>query len=355
MTYLFGGDYSGWDPVLDWPNHTWKYAFMKVSEGIIEDRKFPQQWRGSYGYAYRSGYHFFRPLVSWKLAAEKFMQLMHREDLGELPPVLDVEVLDGVSNDEICIRALEWLRFIHRESGQRPIVYTSPGYADTIRMYRYPDFADYDLWQATYPWDTINALWTEAMRKQTLLDIINGDYPYRFPAAARPWQDVGRRPQFVQFTGKCPPEYVSGYPLGLKDAVDVNAYRGTFDEFKLQYNLPELEGGTVVTKPITWTARLKEGAKANLRNAPGLLGTAINRVITGVVSGTPFQGTGEKVWKDNYAWGEVVLPQSGWIAFTTSFENVRWLTEPVPAPEKKVVKQVAHFDDGTIVETFPNE
>lgn len=350
MTYIFGGDYSKWDPLLDWPHHTWKYAFIKVSEGVIEDRQWAQQWAAARGYVYRGGYHFFRPLVGWKMAAEKYMQLMDREGLGELPPVLDLEVLDGVNNNDICNRALEWLRYVHRESGQRPIVYTSPGYSDTVQLYRYRDFADYDLWQATYPWDRIVTGWTEEMRKAVIMDILTGIYQYHFPTASRPWRDTGRKPQFVQFTGKCPPEYVPGYPLGVKDAVDINVYKGTVDELQLQYGLPNLEGGTVSTKPITWSANLKAGQVANLRVASGL-GAGIIKQLTGPLA---LQGTGVKVQKDGYYWAEVVLPQSGWIAFTTSFENVKWLTDPVvPAPQKKAVRTIIHYNDGSTDEMLP--
>lgn len=348
---ILGGDYSKWDPILDWPNHTWKYAFIKVSEGIVEDKVFSQQWKSAKGYVYRGGYHFFRPLVSWQLAAEKFMQLMNRDGLGELPPVLDIEVLDGVANDAICERGLEWLQWVYRKSGKRPIVYTSPGFSNTVGMHRYQDYADYDSWQATYPWDTITSTWTEEMRRETILGILNGTFQYKFPNSARPWSDLGRRAVFVQFTGKCPPEYVPGYPLGVKLAVDVNMYRYDLDEMKFRYSLPELEGGNMSTKPITWTATLKAGQPANLRSAPGL-GAGIIKLITGAP--TPFQGTGTKVSKDNYYWGEVVLPQPGWIAFTTSFENVKWITEPpVPAPQKKAVKTVIHYDDGSSDEMFP--
>ena len=246
---ILGGDYSHWDAVLDWPNHDWKYAFIKVSEGTVEDSVFKEQWKAAHDRVYRGGYHFFRPLVPWKSAAEKFMQLMDREGLGELPPVLDLEATNGVSNNGICTSALEWLRYVHRESGQRPLVYTGPGFADSIRLWRYIEFSDYPLWQATYPWDTISNTWSEAQREQRLGEIVHGDYAVHFPVAARPWQDVGRSATFWQFTGACPPIFVPGYPLGNKKEVDVNLYRGTLQDLIFQFNLPEPVSYTHLTLP----------------------------------------------------------------------------------------------------------
>lgn len=362
-----GIDVSLYDKVVGWPDYArdnMLYAFIKVSEGIYEDVMFQDQWRASKGYVWRGPYHFYRPLVSWKTAADKMLSFLAREGLGELPPVLDLEAINGVANDKICTDCLHWLEYVHRQTGQRPIVYTSPGFSNTIRMYRYPDFADYDLWQATYPWDTISSTWTEANRRTRIYEVLTGAYPYPFPVAARPWQDVGRPVTFVQWTGKCPPEYITGYPLGDKKAVDVNFCRDAVSQMIVRYNLPKLEGGIVSAKPITWMGDLKAGLSANLRVGAGT-SFGIKRTVTAPLSRVlAIKGTGVKIHngQDGYYWGEVVsidgFPESGFFAFTTSFGPITWLSEPPPPPSTtpKIVKVVTHIEVGgqiVQVETFP--
>lgn len=359
---ILGGDYSLYDRVLDWVNHNWKYAFIKASEGILEDPMFKQQWTAARGYIYRGAYHFFRPLVPWKAAADKFLLLLEREGKGELPPVLDFEATNGVANNKICEYGLEWLQYVHRELGVRPIVYTSPGFSNLVKMYLYPEYSDYILWQATYPWDTIEYPWTEEKRKQRLYEVIIGIYKIGFPVAARPWQEKGRTPTFWQFTGKCPPEFVPGYPLGNKLAVDVNFYKKDLLDLISEFNLPKLEGGTVSTKPITWTGTLRAGQTANLRSGAGRE-FAIRRPVTAPsTGGIVFRGTGVKIYNpvDGYYWGEVIMigdqPETGFIAFTTSFGVITWLedpTTPPPPAAPTVTKVVTYFDDDTSVETFP--
>jgi len=349
-----------YDKVLDWENHDWSYAFIKVSEGTIEDRMFKLQWTAARGYVYRGGYHFFRPLVPWKWAADKFLQLLDREGHGELPPVLDLEAINGVSNTKVNEYGLEWTHYVHKRLGVRPIIYTSPNFSYTIQMYRYPDWADYPLWQATYPWDKLDANWTETMRRQVLHDIISGVYQYRFPVSARPWEDTGRRASFVQFTGKMPPEYVSGYPLGEKKAVDVNVYRGTLQDLIFQFDLPPLgtrngEEPPMSTKPITWTAQLKPGQTMRIRSGPST-NDAIKEAITAPATvALEIKGTGAKLGPNtDYFWGEVVtvngVAKTGFIAFTTSLDNVVWLDTPIPPippVEKRAVGSRIFYNDGS--------
>lgn len=349
---ILGGDYSLYDQILDWKNHSWYFGFIKISEGTYEDPVFAKQWSAAKGQIYRGAYHFFRPNVSWKLAAEKVVSLLDREGLGELPCVLDLEASNNISKELVREYGLEWLRYIHRETGQRPIVYTGPGFANSIELYKSVEYSDYLLWQATYPWDTILSDWTEEQRDRRLHEVISGTYQYKFPIAARPWLDTGRPVTFSQFTGKCPPEYVPGYPLGFKKAVDVNFYRGTLQDLIFQFNLPQLQKGDIPVNelPITWTTTLKDGMKANIRNGPSL-SNGIIETLTGLLE---LKGTGQKVQKDNYYWGELVYPKRGWVAFTTSMDTVVW-TDPPVQTTRKAIKSVTFYDDGSVDEFFPKQ
>jgi len=346
---ILGGDYSLYDDILDWENHNWRYAFIKASEGTVADPVFQDQWKAARGHVYRGAYHFFRPIVSWIEAAQKFCFLLSGER-GELPPVLDLESTDGQPN--ALDSALRWLEEVHHLLGRRPIVYTSPGFVSMNNLHRYLEFGDYPLWMAQYPFDKIQGTWTEEKRRQRILDIINGAYAYVYPEAPAPWKG---KPLWVQWTGKCPPEYVPGYPLGNKLAVDVNFYQYDLQEMVYRFDLPILEGDEdMSSKPITWTALLRGGLTANLRSGPGLT-YAIRKSIVAPTGGLPFQGTGQKVQADGYYWGEVVLPEPGFIAFTTSFTDVKWITEPVPPAtvQRKAVKTIIYYDDSSQEEMYP--
>jgi lysozyme len=358
MKYLLGGDYSYYDPLLSWMDHSWKYAFIKATEGIVDDPDFRLQWEAAEGYVYRGAYHFFRPWVPWDKAADKFIGLLEERGKGELPPVLDLESM-GTASGEIRHSALEWLRRVHRELAVRPIVYTSPGFANTIELWREPEFSRYPLWQATYPYDEIKSTWSEQQRREKIHEVLQGRYEPPFPTPARPWEKA----TFWQFTGKCPPEYVPGYPLGGKMAVDVNLFSGTLDDLTRLFNLPILQGGTMSTKPITWTATLLPGQAANLRPGPGIASGFKETLRNPTSQPIIIRGTGSKTQnpQDRYYWAEIVMfgsvSKTGFIAFTTSIGDVRWLDIPTPPPvptTKKAIRSETHYDDGSKDVFFPS-
>jgi hypothetical protein len=343
--FSIGIDVSHWDPILAWKNYAWDYVFVKATEGEVKDAKFDEQWKAARGYTIRAPYSWFHWFVDPVKAVTKLKNIVG-SDPGELPPVLDLEDDDGEPL-KVAPVALKWLRECRKQFGRTPIVYSSWGFADHIKMKDWQEFTEYPLWMAQYPWDTIEGTWTIERRRNQIQKLLNNPNLYVYPNSFQPY--IGK-PDFVQWTGKCPPEYVPGYPLGLKEAVDINFYRGSLEELKERYGitgLPPKENG-MGSKPITWTANLKSGERANLRVTPGLTGGLI-RTAVGPLA---FQGTGQKGQKDGYWWAEVVSPEPCWIAFTTSFENVQWIP-PTPVPTRKIVKSVIYYDDNSTEELIP--
>jgi len=74
--------------------------------------------------------------------------LAQLNDPGELPPVLDVEVVDGVPLAQIASSVGVWLAIVAAKMG-RPIVYTSPSFWNAL-----PGVAEVaskaDLWVANW-------------------------------------------------------------------------------------------------------------------------------------------------------------------------------------------------------------
>ena len=165
MAYVPGIDVSHWCGNIDWKlvrGDGIHFAFIKATEGdTYQDDTFPKNWKDAKSVGIlRGAYQFFHPNIDPKKQADLFIQYVQKtNDLGELPPVLDLEVTDHQSNQTIISRAKTWLDRVEQQLGKRPLIYSSPGFL----MYKFsvvgggpPDWAkDYDLWLANYepsPW-----------------------------------------------------------------------------------------------------------------------------------------------------------------------------------------------------------
>ncbi|MGF1490954.1 MAG: GH25 family lysozyme [Microcoleaceae cyanobacterium] len=148
--------YQGID-VSDWqPNVNWKavadagmtFAIIKATEGatFVAD-VFPSYWEQIKAQGLvRGAYHFFRPGSSVQGQIDNFLNTVSLED-GDLPPVCDIETTDGVSAGTLLDRMGQWLEAVEQRTGYRPIVYTYPGFWESLNTSR---FSDYPLWIAHY-------------------------------------------------------------------------------------------------------------------------------------------------------------------------------------------------------------
>jgi lysozyme len=125
-----------------------RFAFIKATEGVTNtDPQFGRNWRRSRanGLA-RGAYHFFIASKDGRLQAEHFIRRVDLEK-GDLPPVLDVEQLNGVSPAVLRREAREWLSIVEEHYGVRPIIYTN---VDFYKSNLGKEFDDYPLWVAHY-------------------------------------------------------------------------------------------------------------------------------------------------------------------------------------------------------------
>ncbi|GAB4417671.1 MAG: hypothetical protein Kow002_04170 [Anaerolineales bacterium] len=165
MVYVPGIDVSHWNGTINWKlvrGDGIRFAFMKATEGTAyEDDTFPKNWKDAKSVGIlRGAYHFFHPNMDAKKQADLFIKYVKKtNDLGELPPVLDLEVQDNQPNSVIISRAKTWLDQVEQEFGKRPIIYSSPGFL----KYQFSELGggppawtkNYDLWIANYepsPW-----------------------------------------------------------------------------------------------------------------------------------------------------------------------------------------------------------
>ena len=148
---IYGIDISHHQDKIDWPSlkkQEVTFAFIKASEGVnLKDRHFKKHWKGAREQQIlRGAYHFFLPIRSAQDQADNFISQVKLEE-GDLPPVLDVEVTNHKSSEEIREGVQEWLTLVERHYGVKPIIYTGYNFYQT-HLAGY--FDDYPLWVAHY-------------------------------------------------------------------------------------------------------------------------------------------------------------------------------------------------------------
>ncbi|HUR65548.1 MAG TPA: GH25 family lysozyme, partial [Chitinophagaceae bacterium] len=124
------------------------FSFIKATEGIgNHDPQFRRNWKRSKDAGvYRGAYHFFIASKDGKMQAEHFIDKVELEP-GDLPPVLDIEQLNGVTSLQLRKEAKRWLEVAEAYYHVKPIIYTN---VDFYNRHLGPEFDSYPLWVAHY-------------------------------------------------------------------------------------------------------------------------------------------------------------------------------------------------------------
>ncbi|MES2828153.1 MAG: glycoside hydrolase family 25 protein [Bacteroidota bacterium] len=124
------------------------FAFIKATEGLFNvDPYFQRNWREAPKAGIICGaYHYLLPKKSGTWQAKFFLQTVKFE-AGDLPPVCDIEELNGIPASKMRIQLREFLQFVERKTGVKAIIYTGLSfYKDYLKGY----FDEYPLWIAHY-------------------------------------------------------------------------------------------------------------------------------------------------------------------------------------------------------------
>ncbi len=124
------------------------FAFIKATEGLLTvDPYFKRNWREAAKAGIVCGaYHFFRPKKDGLWQARFFLQNV-KPEAGDLPAVVDIEVLDGVSPDKMRKELRAYITKVEAATGAKPIIYTGISfYKDYLKGH----FDGYPLWIAHY-------------------------------------------------------------------------------------------------------------------------------------------------------------------------------------------------------------
>jgi len=124
------------------------FAFIKATQGIGNtDPQFSRNWKkAKKNGIIRGAYHFFMANKDGKMQAENFIDRVELE-AGDLPPVLDVEQLNGVSNEQLKKETKIWLETIENYYHVKPLIYTN---VEFYTRYLGDEFDQYPLWVAHY-------------------------------------------------------------------------------------------------------------------------------------------------------------------------------------------------------------
>jgi lysozyme len=124
------------------------FAFIKATEGIGNtDPEFRRNWKRSKSNGIiRGAYHFFISSKDGRMQAQNFIGKVELEP-GDLPPVLDVEQLNGSSSITVRKELKEWLAIVENYYHVKPIIYTN---IDFYKRNLGSEFDSYPLWVAHY-------------------------------------------------------------------------------------------------------------------------------------------------------------------------------------------------------------
>lgn len=158
MNRARGIDVSHWQGEVDWGAvraDNVSFAFIKATErDNFVDSRFSANWSGARDAGVlRGAYHFFRPTVNARDQAEHFADTVGDLEEDDLPPILDLETRDGVSNDRIIEAARAWLRAVENFLSRKPIIYTGPFFWNShmLTAGEPPAWArQHSLWVANY-------------------------------------------------------------------------------------------------------------------------------------------------------------------------------------------------------------
>ncbi|WP_432714075.1 glycoside hydrolase family 25 protein [Pedobacter sp.] len=159
---IHGIDVSSYQGKIDWQqvkvmqedSVRIKFAMIKATEGVmLVDPYFQRNWREAAKTGIVcSAYHFFRPQKSGEWQARFFLQTVQFEK-GDLPPIVDIEQLNGVSARTMRKELTAFLLHVERKIGVKPIIYSGLSfYNDFLHGY----FEEYPLWIAHYHQSKLN-------------------------------------------------------------------------------------------------------------------------------------------------------------------------------------------------------
>jgi lysozyme len=153
---IHGIDVSSYQGMIDWQKVKQmhqdsvriNFAYIKATEGmLLTDPYFLHNWRACRRVGIiRGAYHYFRPKADGKMQANFFLANVKIQK-GNLPPVVDVEELNGVAPEKMRKELNDFLTEVTLKTKTRPIIYSSlKFYYDNLAGY----YNNYHFWLSNF-------------------------------------------------------------------------------------------------------------------------------------------------------------------------------------------------------------
>jgi lysozyme len=125
------------------------FAFVKATEGqSLLDRYFFYNWTETKKHnIIRGAYHYYKPSVNSTVQAANFIKHVKLQ-MGDLPPVLDIEEVGKYGADNMKKGIKNWLKIIEKHYGIKPIIYTNASFFKKHLSGK--EFNGYRFWIAHY-------------------------------------------------------------------------------------------------------------------------------------------------------------------------------------------------------------
>lgn len=236
----FGIDVSRWQSTIDWDQVATdgvKYAIIRVANGTSAlDQEFIANWTNAKRVGIlRGSYQYFRPAQDPIAQAQHFVNALREQgDIGELPPVIDVEETDNESPSVIRNGVRAWIDYVEAELNVRPMIYSGRyfwgpnvcgGDLNTCSS-----FAQYPLWHPQYGNNPVDP--PQNVNGRTCPNI----------------SDTWQRWDFWQYGSQ---GRIAG--IGNRQSnVDMNVFNGTYEDLLI---FAALHGGGMWEPPPIWKGR----------------------------------------------------------------------------------------------------
>jgi lysozyme len=282
-------DVSTWQGKVNWPQLSPRPVLVlcKASEGVnFLDPTFPDNWSALKALNIRRGaYHYFHPELDVAKQFETYQKVVTRAGGfagGDLPPVLDIEGMDGLPlrvRQTAATAIKSWLDKAEALYGRRPMIYTS--------KYEWSLLGGAPAWSGAYP------LWVAW-------------YPYEADRFGEPAPTVipdGWKQWAIWQYAK------NGKLSGLQAQVDLNILSEWFAKQLDQPSTQTTPGEPPPSRHV-YQGTIIAPRGVNVRQKPDVGA----KLVGSLPAGTVVRGESIKVVSPREAWLEVRDPLAGWCA-----------------------------------------
>lgn len=148
-----GIDVSSWQGTVDWQAVAAsgvRFAFIRAFDGLGADHEFRRNWAGAKAAGILRGvYVYFRARHSGAAQAQRLLAALG-DDVGELPPVLDLETFDEQTAGKALVEVRQWVAAMRKGVGRDPMLYAGSFWHFNAAPLVGGEFADLALWTPDY-------------------------------------------------------------------------------------------------------------------------------------------------------------------------------------------------------------